>query len=249
MWLIFALTLVGSIIGSFFSADSASGMFQELQTDSSAQHALLSSLDRQLPVEAQQACEGAAEGVTLEELHSALDLAARLLTPSDCLLLISAGIAKVAHLQAALQRQHPPPLAQQLQAMLQALPSEWQSVASSAPTPPAWVQTQSSSSQQLLVQQATTGQLHTISPHHQLLPALANPTGTARLRSDQPDSQPAWMTPSHASRLYWYHRQQQRDEQQQQQQRQSHQQQPQLPSERAAASDTIDVLVACGSHA
>ena len=50
-----------SIIVSFFSADSASGMFQELQTDSSAQHALLSSLDRQLPVEAQQACEGAAE--------------------------------------------------------------------------------------------------------------------------------------------------------------------------------------------
>ena len=77
----------------------------------------------------------------------------------------------------------------------------------------------------------------------------ANPTGTARLRSDQPDSQPAWMTPSHASRLHWSHRQQQRDEQQQQQQRQSHQQQPQLPSERAAASDTIDVLVALGSHA
>ena len=76
----------------------------------------------------------------------------------------------------------------------------------------------------------------------------ANPTGTARLCSDQPDSQPAWMTPSHASRLHWSHRQQQRVEQQQQQ-RQSHQQQPQLPSERAAASDTIDVLVACGSLA
>ena len=66
-----------SIIVNFFSADSASGMFQELQTDSSAQHALLSSLDRQLPVEAQQACEGAAEGVTLEELHSALKASAR----------------------------------------------------------------------------------------------------------------------------------------------------------------------------
>ena len=59
-----------SIIISFFSADSANGMFQELQIDSSAQHALLSSLDRL--VEAQQACEGAAEGVTLEEPHSAL---------------------------------------------------------------------------------------------------------------------------------------------------------------------------------
>ena len=66
-----------SIIVSFFSADSASGMFQELQADSSGQHALLSSLDRQLPVEAQQACEGAAEGVTLEELHSALKASAR----------------------------------------------------------------------------------------------------------------------------------------------------------------------------
>ena len=71
----------------------------------------------------------------------------------------------------------------------------------------------------------------------------ANLTGTTRLRADQPDSPPAWMTPAHASR---FQHQQQRDEQQQHQ-RQSHQQQPQLPSERAAASDTIDVLVACGT--
>ena len=32
---------------------------------------------KKLPVEAQQACEGAAEGVTLEELHSALKASAR----------------------------------------------------------------------------------------------------------------------------------------------------------------------------
>ena len=66
---------------------------------------------------------------------------------------------------------------------------------------------------------------------------------------DQPDSQPAWMTPSHASRLHWSQRQQRRDEQQQQQQQQQHQQQqPRIPSEQAAADDTVDVLEACGSH-
>ena len=51
-----------SIISSFFSADSASGMFRQLPTDMSAQQTLLSSLDRQLPDKAQQACEGAKEG-------------------------------------------------------------------------------------------------------------------------------------------------------------------------------------------
>ena len=66
-----------SIISSFFSADSADGMFRQLPTDMSAQQTLLSSLDRQLPVEAQQACEGAEDGITLEELHSALKASAR----------------------------------------------------------------------------------------------------------------------------------------------------------------------------
>ena len=66
-----------SIISSFFSADSADGMFRQLPTDMSAQQTLLSSLDRQKPVEAQQACEGAEDGITLEELHSALKASAR----------------------------------------------------------------------------------------------------------------------------------------------------------------------------
>ena len=66
-----------SIISSFFSANSADGMFRQLPTDMSAQQTLLSSLDRQLPVEAQQACEGAQDGITLEELHSALKASAR----------------------------------------------------------------------------------------------------------------------------------------------------------------------------
>ena len=52
-------------------------MFRQLPSDMSAQQTLLSSLDRQLPVEAQQACEGAEEGITLEELHSALKASAR----------------------------------------------------------------------------------------------------------------------------------------------------------------------------
>ena len=43
----------------------------------SAQQALLSSLDRQLPSDAQQACEGAEQGITLDELQAALKLSAR----------------------------------------------------------------------------------------------------------------------------------------------------------------------------
>ncbi|KAL3160083.1 hypothetical protein ABBQ32_010865 [Trebouxia sp. C0010 RCD-2024] len=61
-----------SIIVSFFFADSPTGMFKQLPTDVPAQQALLSSVDRQLPAEAQQACEGPDEGIPLAELHSAL---------------------------------------------------------------------------------------------------------------------------------------------------------------------------------
>ncbi|KAL3162709.1 hypothetical protein ABBQ38_008750 [Trebouxia sp. C0009 RCD-2024] len=66
-----------SIIVSFFSADSPSGMFRQLPTDLTAQQTLLSSVDQQLPAEAQQACEGPDEGITLAELHSALKASAR----------------------------------------------------------------------------------------------------------------------------------------------------------------------------
>ncbi len=59
-------------------------------------------------------------------------------------------------------------------------------------------------------------------------------------------SLPAWKTPSQTPRIYWSDRQQQRQEQHQQ----PTQQQPssQLPLERAAADDIIDVLEACGSR-
>ncbi len=43
-------------------------MYRQLPTDLSAQQALLSSLDRRLPSHAQQACEGAEQGITLDEL-------------------------------------------------------------------------------------------------------------------------------------------------------------------------------------
>ncbi len=66
-----------SIIINFFSADSPTGMFKQLPTDLSAQQSLLSSLDKQLPSEAQQACEGTEQGITLDELQAALKLSAR----------------------------------------------------------------------------------------------------------------------------------------------------------------------------
>ena len=71
-----------SIIVNFFSADSPTGMFRQLPTVLSAQQSLLSSLDsiyvRQLPSDAQQECEGAEQGITLDE-HSH-----RLLSEADC---------------------------------------------------------------------------------------------------------------------------------------------------------------------
>ena len=75
----------------------------------------------------------------------------------------------------------------------------------------------------------------------------ASSRGTARLSSEMSASLPAWMTPSQTPRMHWSDRRQQRQEQHQQQTQQ--QQAPQLPLDRAAADDTIDVLEACGSHA
>jgi len=49
-------------------------MYRQLPTDLSAQQALLSSLDRRLPSHAQQECEGAKQGITLDELQAALKL-------------------------------------------------------------------------------------------------------------------------------------------------------------------------------
>ena len=62
-----------------------------------------------------------------------------------------------------------------------------------------------------------------------------SPSGRDRLGSD---SQPAWMAPSRGLRQHWSERQQQ----QQAQQQQPAQQPRQLPSDRAANNDTMDVL-------
>ncbi|KAL3138218.1 hypothetical protein ABBQ32_006038 [Trebouxia sp. C0010 RCD-2024] len=151
-----------SIIVSFFSADSPTGMFKQLPTDVPAQQALLSSVDRQLPAEAQQACEGPDEGITLAEplflnqqiqlplspaaTHSANGgMGSRPFTPQDQPLLLAAGITKVAHLQAALQVQHPQALTACLQSLLLALPLPWQAAATAAPTAPPWRQGHSAS--------------------------------------------------------------------------------------------------------
>ena len=67
-----------SIIVNFFSADIPTGMFRQLPTDLSAQKSLLSSLDRQLPSEAQQACQDAEQGSrlrTFRQLSSCLPVA------------------------------------------------------------------------------------------------------------------------------------------------------------------------------
>ena len=56
-------------------------MFRQLPSDLSAQQArcprLASCLDRQMPLDAQQACEGAEQGITFDELQAALNLSAR----------------------------------------------------------------------------------------------------------------------------------------------------------------------------
>ncbi len=70
--------------------------------------------------------------------------------------------------------------------------------------------------------------------------------GTARLSSEMSASLPAWMTPSQTPRMHRLDRQQQRQEQHQQQMQQ--QPAPQLPLDRSASDDTIDVLEACGNH-
>lgn len=333
---------------------------------------------RLLPITAMQAADVLNEPlffnrqITVPVSSSAASPAHRPLMPQDHRLMLTAGITKVAHLQAALQLHQPQALTACLQFMLQALPSAWQTVASSAPAACTWLQGVSATGNQL-IQNTQTGQLHTVSTNQQLLPAQAqlvsalcpvqvtpwdptrpwqgpkpqlassaqsapplfaqghlygphhlslgvwgwgqqpahqlvvrqaslrlrliqafakrhpiapigltcrprlmplpgsdhspaqvlqamesrwvaamqaNPAGTTRLRSDVPDSQPAWMSPSPNPRLHWSQRQQQQQEQQHQHQQLQHQQQQvhQLPSEQAAADDTVDVIGACGSN-
>ncbi|KAL3149626.1 hypothetical protein ABBQ32_001668 [Trebouxia sp. C0010 RCD-2024] len=59
-------------------------------------------------------------------------------TPQDQPLMLEAGITKVAHLQAALQSQHPQAFTACLQSILLALPPPWQAIAAAAPAAPAF---------------------------------------------------------------------------------------------------------------
>ncbi|KAL3134178.1 hypothetical protein ABBQ32_008093 [Trebouxia sp. C0010 RCD-2024] len=95
-------------------------------------------------------------------------MGSRPFTPQDQPLLLAAGITKVAHLQAALQVQHPQALTACLQSLLLALPLPWQAAATAAPTAPPWRQGHSASGTQL-IQNTQTGQQHSVSPHCQLL--------------------------------------------------------------------------------
>ncbi|KAL3149874.1 hypothetical protein ABBQ38_013239 [Trebouxia sp. C0009 RCD-2024] len=73
----------------------------------------------------------------------------------------------------------------------------------------------------------------------------ASPASRARLSSDMPTSQPAWMALTRGHRQHWSQRQQQQQAQQQQQPSQ----QPNQPhSGGATVHDTVDVLAPPGSH-
>ncbi|KAL3141653.1 hypothetical protein ABBQ32_004882 [Trebouxia sp. C0010 RCD-2024] len=86
-------------------------------------------------------------------------MGSRPFTPQDQPLLLAAGITKVAHLQAALQVQHPQALTACLQSLLLALPLPWQAAATAAPTAPPWRQGHSASGTQL-IQNTQTGHQH-----------------------------------------------------------------------------------------
>ncbi|DBA99815.1 TPA: hypothetical protein ACH3X1_013717 [Trebouxia sp. C0004] len=90
--------------------------------------------------------------------------ASRPLTPHDHPLLLATGITKVAHLQAALQQQHPAAFTACLQSVLMTMPPPWRAIATSAPTAPAWRQGLSASGSQL-IQNTQTGLHHLLKSH------------------------------------------------------------------------------------
>ena len=103
---------------------------------------------------------------------------ARPLTVQDQPQLVTAAITKVAHLQAALHFQQPQPLADALQAVLHLLPPSWQLVTSSQPAAPQWLQCQAASGD-VVVQNACSGSLHSVSPNNELLQSNAQPVSAA----------------------------------------------------------------------
>ena len=76
--------------------------------------------------------------ITVPNNASAGSTAQKPLMPQEHTILLTAGITKVAHVQAALQLHQPQALTACLQTVLLAMPAAWQTVASSVPAPATW---------------------------------------------------------------------------------------------------------------
>ena len=73
-----------------------------------------------------------------------------IIAPHDQPLMLAAGITKLAHLQVALQQQHPPAITACLHSVLATIPPPWQAIVAAAPTAPVWQQGLSASGSQLI---------------------------------------------------------------------------------------------------
>ena len=100
------------------------------------------------------------------------------LMPQEYTILLTAGITKVAHAQAASAPPATTPHSLQHTVLL-AMPSAWQTIAGSAPTP-ATLQQGSSASGDQLIQNAQTWQLYAVSPSQLLIPAQMQPVTALR---------------------------------------------------------------------
>ena len=95
------------------------------------------------------------------------------LTPQHHPSLVTAGITKLAHLQAKLQLPQPQHVAASMRAVLLALPAAWRAVAQSAPLAPAWVHASTTASTHQMLLHPLTGQLHQVGADHRLQPVPA----------------------------------------------------------------------------
>ena len=122
--------------------------------------------------------------------------ASRPLTPHDQPIMLAAGITKLAHLQVALQQQHPPTFTACLQSVLTAIPPPWRAVVTAAPTAPTWQQGLSAAGSQL-IQNTQTGQHHSLNSHDQLQKSHAQVvTTTSHVRVISWDPSRPWRGPT-----------------------------------------------------
>ena len=122
--------------------------------------------------------------------------ASRPLTPHDQPIMLAAGITKLAHLQVALQQQHPPTFTACLQSVLTAIPPPWRAVVTAAPTAPTWQQGLSAAGSQL-IQNTQTGRHHSLNSHDQLQESHAQVvTTTSHVRVISWDPSRPWRSPT-----------------------------------------------------